>query len=165
MRRVIFAALVGALQAMSAWSAAAQDSQTQTFTLKGRAPAVCSISPAQSTQAANMTLASGFASQHIIGITSLANSKTAQLQQASISLVMTGLCNHAHSLMIASANGGLILQTGSNTAVRTGFANRVDYTAQVSWASKLMSLRTAGLSGGAAPAAVALGAFKRKLPD
>ncbi len=164
MRRVLLTALLPcAFEMLLAHAAAAQDSQAQSFTLRGRAEAACGFSAPQSTQASNMALAASSSSQNLISITSLLNPNTAQLQPGSISLTMKGLCNHSHSLTVTSANGGLTRQIGSAAPLVNGFARRIDYTAKVSWAAASASLLTSGISGQKTPAAVTLGAFSGDL--
>jgi hypothetical protein len=160
--RSVFGVLFCALQLLAACRVAAQDSQARSFTLQGQAQASCGFSAPQSTQASNMTLASS-ANQNVINITSLVAPNTAQLQPGSISLTMKGLCNQSHSLSIATANGGLTIQSGSTSPASAGFANRVDYIAQVSWAATSASLSTSGVSGQTTPAAVTAGAYSGNL--
>lgn len=110
-----------------------------------------------------MTLASTAAGQNLISISALANPNTAQLQAGSILLSMKGLCNQAHALTITSSNGGLKSQSPSNAPLGTGFASRVDYVAQATWASNSVTLQTAGIIGQSAPPAQVTGAFSGNL--
>ena len=75
--------------------------------VKGAAPAVCYFTPAQSGPASNMTLGSASASLADLLINQLIDPATAQLQPASISLSLNGICNNAHTFAIQSNGGGL----------------------------------------------------------
>jgi hypothetical protein len=161
--RSVFGVLFCALHLLAAPLAAAQDSQARSFTLQGQAQASCGFSAPQSMQASNMALASNSASQNVISITSLVTPNTAQLLPGSISLTLKGLCNQSHSLSITTANGGLKPQGGITSPLSAGFASRVDYIAQVTWAATSASLSTSGLSGQSTPAAVTAGAYSGNL--
>ncbi len=134
----------------------AQDSQAQSFTIRAYAQSVCTLSAPQNTQATNMALGAGSATQPVVNVTSLSDGTTAQLQSASILLTMNIVCNRAHSLHITTGNGGLRSQTAPNAAA---FANRVDYATQVNWGTASATLQTSGVSSAATPEVVSPGAF------
>ncbi|MGC1585908.1 MAG: hypothetical protein WA791_09415 [Rhodomicrobium sp.] len=109
-----------------------------------------------------MALSASQASQNTVSVGTLIDPVTAKQQAASISLTLKGLCNRAHSIRIATGNGGLKPQNAI-AAMPNGFSNRVDYTAQIFWASSSNALRTAGASGQSTPVAVINGAFSGDL--
>ncbi len=76
-------------------------------------------------------------------INQLVDPATAQLQPASISLSLNGICNNAHSFVIQSTGGGLQTSAGATP----GFSNRVDYSASVLWGGASSSLQTSGAAG------------------
>ena len=147
MRWVVLVIGVCSFAGLQARPASAQDSQAQSFTIRAHAHSVCALSAPQSAQAANMALGAGSVNQPVITIPSLHDGKTAQLQPASISLMLNMVCNRAHSLRITTGNGGLRSQTGSDVLVRPGFANRVDYATHVNWGAASAKLQTSGILG------------------
>jgi hypothetical protein len=138
--------------------AAAQDSQAQAFTVDGYSQSVCTLTAPQNAQATNMNVGSSSAVQVVISVPSLVDEKTSNLQPGSISLNMNMVCNRAHSIRIASGNGGLRPQVDSNGTARAGFANRVNYAAQANWGAVSAKLETAS-GEQVTPEAQSLGAF------
>jgi spore coat protein U-like protein len=159
MRLDTFLIGIGVVAGLLARPALAQNGQTQSFTIKGHAHSVCSLSGVQSVQAANMALGARSANQPVINIPSLSNAPTAQLQPASISLMITMVCNRAHSLHIAAGNGGLQSQTGPDASAKPGFASHVNYAANAYWGAASAHLQTSGVLGEAAPEVYVPGAF------
>ena len=150
MRNSVFPVLAGLFLLMwsSAQPAAAQDSQGQSFTIKGYSQSVCTLSAPQNSQGSNMTLGGGSAVQVLVSVPSLIDPKTGQLQPGSISMIMAMVCNRAHSIRIASGGGGLRPQTAPDAPAVPGFANRVDYAAQANWGAVSAQLQTSGAGGG-----------------
>lgn len=142
---------------LSAQPGFAQNSQAQSFTIRAHAHSVCSLSSAQSTQAVNMAMGAGSANQTVINVPSLQGTQTAQLQPASISLMITMVCNRAHSLRITAGNGGLQFQTGPVS--QPGFASHVNYAANAYWGAASAHLQTSGVLGEATPEIYVPGAF------
>ena len=139
--------------AVSVTSAMADDGPV--VAVKGAAPAVCYFTPPQSGAASNMTLGTASASQATLMINQLVDPATAQLQPASISLSLNGICNNAHTFAIQSNAGGL--QTASSATA--GFSNHVDYSASVLWGGTSSSVQTSGAAGQASTMAMVPGAF------
>lgn len=140
----------------------ALDAQSRSIALSGEAQSVCSFSPAQALEAANMALSPSPALQNAVSVAVLIDPSTAKQQAASISLSLKGLCNRAHSISIGTGQGGLTPQS-TLAAVPNGFSSRVDYTARVLWASSATALRTAGISGQTTPLAMINGAYSGTL--
>lgn len=161
--REVVAALAFLVLLLGAKPGAALDSQSHSVAIRGEAQPVCSFSSPQALQAANMAIAPSALSQNTIGIGTLIDPATAKLAGASIWLSLKGLCNRAHSISISTGNGGLKPANASPGAPAPGFSSRVDYTAQVVWASSTSALRTAGTSGQATPAALTNGAYSGDL--
>jgi hypothetical protein len=159
MRFAVLLIGIGTLSGLLVRSACAQDSQAQSFTIRANAHSVCTLSAPQNALAANMVLGAGSANQPVINIPSLHDGKTAQLQHASILLMMKMVCNRAHSLQVTTGNGGLRSQNGSDAQARPGFANRVDYATQVNWGAASAKLHTSGISGQATQEVFSPGAF------
>jgi hypothetical protein len=133
---------------------ASADGDNPAVAIQGASPAVCIFAAPQSGQASNMILGPTSATQNSISVTKLADSTTAQLLPASITVTSKGVCNHAHAFKIASKNGGL--HTGTNAP---GFANHVNYTAVVSWGGMISELSTSGLSGQTTPSNMTTAAY------
>ena len=102
-----------------------------------------------------MMLGSAFGGQVPLAINQLVDPATAQLQPASISLSLNGICNNAHTLVIQSNGGGLQTSAGATL----GFSNHVDYSASVLWGGTSGSLQTSGAAGQSSSLAVVPGAF------
>ncbi len=144
-----------AVTAVTVFATAARAADAPAIGVKGAAPAICYFKAAQSGAASNITLGSASASQVSLVINQLVDPATAQLQPASMSLSLTGICNNAHSFVIQSTGGGL--QTSASAT--PGFSNRVDYSASVLWGGTSSSLQTSGAAGQASSLAVVPGAF------
>ncbi len=163
MRKVIVLVGVCTFGGLLGRPAFAQESQAQSFTIRAYAQSVCTLSAPQNTQATNMTLGAAAANQAVINIPSLNDSRTAQLQPASILLMISMVCNRAHSLHITTGNGGLRSQTGSTAQARLGFADRVDYATHANWGAASATLQTSGVLGAATPEVHSPGAFSGNL--
>lgn len=145
--------IVSAAVALVATSTLAADAPV--VAVKGSAPAICYFTPAQAGQATNITLGSVSASQFTLMINQLIDPATAQLQPASISLSLNGVCNNAHTFTIQSNGGGL--QTSGSAM--PGFANHVDYSASILWGGASGTLQTSGLAWQSSSTGVVPGAF------
>jgi hypothetical protein len=159
MRCTVVILCICALGVLQGRPVAAQDSQTQAFTIKGYAQSACTLTAPQNTQATNMTVGSSSAVQVLVSVPTLIDEKTGNLQPGSISLNMNMVCNRAHSIRIATGSGGLRPQSDASAPARPGFANRVDYAAQASWGAVSAKLQTVGGNGQATPEAQSPGAF------
>jgi hypothetical protein len=149
----VFAAAAMAGFAWLLSSVVDNDAQAE-FGVQGSAPPVCLFSEPHTTQASNMAIGVASSTRSTLNINRLADSSTAQLLPASITVVSNGTCNHAHTFTIATKNGGL------NTATSAGgFANHVDYTAIVSWGLSNSQLQTTGLEGQKTPNSIPIGAY------
>ncbi len=133
-------------------------SQSQSVTIHGEAQPVRRFSSPVAAQATNMALTPSSVEQNTICVGTLVDPGT-KLQAASISLTLKRLCNRACAMSITTANGGLISQNASSAASISGFSRRVDYTAQVAWASSTSALHTAGATGQSTPLALSNGTF------
>jgi hypothetical protein len=159
MRYAFFLIGMCALGGLLARPAIAHDSQAQSFTIRAHAQSVCTLSALQNTDAANMTLDSASAGQAVVAIPSLQHPTTAQVQPASISLMLNMVCNRAHSLRIMTGKGGLRPQTASDGSARHGFASRVDYGTHATWGAASANLQTSGVLGEETPEVHSPGAF------
>ncbi len=127
-------------------AARTQDSQLQKFSIQGVAASACGLSAPRTSAAQNMAVAPIGTGQNLVTIGSLIDPATALLQPGSISLSIQGLCNQAHVVTVSSANGGLQWQGASGGGANVGFATRIDYGAQVTWAGGSASFRTQGIA-------------------
>jgi hypothetical protein len=148
--------LAGAAIAVFAWllSGVVDNDALAEFGVQGSAPPVCLFSEPHTTQASNMAIGVASSTRSTLNISRLADSATAQLLSASITVVSKGTCNHAHTFTIATKNGGLNTPTSAG-----GFANHVDYTATVSWGSSNSQLQTTALEGQKTPNSIPIGAY------
>jgi hypothetical protein len=83
-----------------------------------------------------------------IALGTLANGDTARAMPASISVTFDSVCNETLFIRLVSANGGLAPDNGAPAS--GGFANRVDYTADLTWGAEHTSLTTGGSSSSSA---------------
>lgn len=115
----------------------------------GNVPLMCSITSAPSeVQGDNMQLAQADFSDGVIQINSLVDSRTAQLQQASITLRFNARCNGPHQLSLRSTNGALKPDT-PNAILSENFLPEVNYTASATWANDTISILADGSAASA----------------
>jgi hypothetical protein len=142
--------------------AAAQESQSQSFTIRAHAHSVCNLSVLQNAGASNMALNPGSGAGGTVTIPVLSDTNTDQVQQASIALTVNMLCNRAHSIKVRTGQGGLS-PAAVGSAAHMGFANRVDYATQANWGGAAALLQTSGATGQATPEIFSPGAFSGNL--
>jgi hypothetical protein len=145
-----------------AGTAAAQESQSQSFTIRAHAHSVCKLSVLENAGASNMTLNPDSGAGGIVTIPALSDANTDQVQPASIALTVNIICNRAHSLKVTTGHGGLSPAVAGSEA-HTGFANRVDYATHANWGGAAALLQTSGVSGQASPEIHSPGAYTGNL--
>ena len=125
---VLFAALGLALW----WSGAASAQATPLdFTVDGSAPRVCAVQ--------NPVLAPGALinfrglSGNALQIDQLADSRTFATLSAAADVSFAAVCNYPHRIILESQNNGLWRGGAIGSAVPTGFADGVPYTASLTW--------------------------------
>jgi hypothetical protein len=123
--------------------------------MSGTAPSACVISAPSSVTGANATFQLTGPQAAQIDITELVDQNTAQPRAATISLALPVICNGAHSLVVTTANGGLVRIGGNlgNANVNGGFREILPYQLSADWAGH----STSGDSHSRTPVNIAVG--------
>lgn len=134
MKRVLMAASAVAL--LAAPSAIAADSQTTDITFSGSVADTCVMSAPTVTASSNATSTAleGNVGTSVIGIDSLATSADdASLAAASFQLTYAdSYCNYAHTIDMASLNGGMEIATPVSVVGGT-FVQLIGYDSTLTW--------------------------------
>jgi hypothetical protein len=97
----------------------------------GQAPAVCKIDAPRTVSALNAVFQPGAESSGQVTINQLVDPVTGVARPSRIALDFPAVCNHTHTLVVRSLQGGLSRVEGP---AGEGFASRVDYVLSARWA-------------------------------
>jgi hypothetical protein len=139
--------------------ALALDSQAQLFKIQGAAQALRGFSPVQVTVAANVTLSAASSSQDALSICDPLDPLSVQLLPASINITLKGACNHAHSVGLSAANGGLTPRNRGAQGKAGAFVHPIHYPTRTEWASFAAKMCTADIERQAITPGVIGGTF------
>lgn len=157
MKRVLMAAAAASLLVTPA--ALAAPSQTTDVTISGSVADTCVMSAPTVTASSNATASAlnGNAGTSTIGIDSLATSADdASLAAASFQLTYSdSYCNYAHSIDMASAKGGMVIDTPVAVVGGT-FVQMIGYDSTLTWGAASVTDvdSTTSTASNAAPGAV-----------
>jgi hypothetical protein len=128
-----------ALGANAAWA----DSQSGRALVGASAPGVCRISGPQTLSADNALYTSTSDRTGLIAINQFVDPATGAARSARIALSFPAICNHSHTLVFRSAQGGLARVAGPAGG---NFSSNVPYSIATRWGGQARGIMLAGVA-------------------